>query len=396
MPPLTMIRTIGNFVCESLCVLALALSLASCSGGSGSSDGGDLGGGSGGPPSSGLPKQCRDQPADAVSSLSINPASTATGINASTGADRHYVSAPGSAALRKDLLVLFLGGAFSVTDSYTRLTEFAAAVDGFGAINLSYKNNTVVASCGSAVDCNGNFRGETVFGENTAYAPGARTWSTSVISVPRQDSVINRFVNLIDYLAYPPTSVTFPANFPPPSYWSQFVSTDARSPYITAHFGAVYPVWSKIILSGHSLGSGHAAFIATHLPIGAPVRRVAMFSGPDDTTDAAWLGDASATLPMSRFWGLRNANEGALGANISADWASLGGPSNGGVGGTFQTPDQPVGRGDGNPQGRQRLVTSEPNGASTLNNHNSTALDGDCLPEVGVAWDYLLTGNSTD
>ncbi len=369
-----------------LVALSMLSVLASCGGGLGS--GGDGGGGSGDVPvRSTLAPLCQAQPAAAVARASVAPSDTGVGIGAAAFQDRHYVVAPSDPALRKNRLLLFLGGATTVTDSYNDISDFAAAVDNLGVIDLSYPNDTVPLFCGNAGGCADSFHGEVLFGQGVAYSPNARTWSTAAVAVSKEDSIVNRFVNLIDYLANPPASAVLPANFPPAAYWTQFVTPDAASPYRTAHLGGVYPVWSKILLAGHSLGSGHAAFLATQLPSGGPLHRVVLFSGPDDSTDAAWLFAPTVT-PMNRFWGLRGDSEGAIGANTSANWASLGGPGNGGVGGSAQAVDRNVGPGNGDPQGQQRLVANA--------SHNGTAIDSSCRPEIGAAWDYVFTGNSSD
>jgi hypothetical protein len=66
------------------------------------------------------------------------------------------------------------------------------------------------------------------------------------------------------------------------------------------------PVWSRIVIAGHSQGSGHAAYIGKMYA----VDRVLMFSGPQDYLDdldepAPWQTRQSAT-PPSRFFAFLN------------------------------------------------------------------------------------------
>jgi hypothetical protein len=75
----------------------------------------------------------------------------------------------------------------------------------------------------------------------------------------------------------------------PKGGWGQFLTNGS-------------PVWSRIIVAGHSQGSGHAAYIGTLFK----VDRVLMFSGPQDYMDdlhrpAPWQADKRAT-PPSRFF----------------------------------------------------------------------------------------------
>ena len=69
------------------------------------------------------------------------------------------------------------------------------------------------------------------------------------------------------------------------------------------------PVWSRIVVAGHSQGSGHAAYLGKMFE----VDKVLMFSGPQDYLDdlgepAPWQARPSAT-PPSRFFAFLNEND---------------------------------------------------------------------------------------
>ncbi|MGH9652519.1 MAG: BPSS1187 family protein, partial [Bryobacteraceae bacterium] len=79
----------------------------------------------------------------------------------------------------------------------------------------------------------------------------------------------------------------------PKGGWSEFVANGK-------------PVWRRIVVAGHSQGSGHAAYIGKLFR----VDRVLMFSGPQDYMDdlhkpAPWQARKSAT-PPSRFFAFLN------------------------------------------------------------------------------------------
>ena len=84
--------------------------------------------------------------------------------------------------------------------------------------------------------------------------------------------------------------------------------------------------WSKIILSGHSQGAGHAAFIAMHKTVG----RVALFSGPQEGLEDGfyeadkqhWLSKEIAT-PAHCWFALKHANEEDTARLILDNWAVM-------------------------------------------------------------------------
>lgn len=189
----------------------------------------------------------------------------------------HYVSFLRSTTA-KNKLVVFMGGSNSNTERLRLFCDFAAS-KGFHVINLAYPNNVAAEACANSSDtgCARKFRAEIAFG----------TDGSPLVSVNATNSIENRLKKLLDYLVQKD----------PGNNWNQYLEN-----------GTV--AWSKTILSGHSQGAGHAAYIAKI----KAVNRVIMFSGPNDFHNAAnapfnWLFFPSATPAASYFAFLHQRDE---------------------------------------------------------------------------------------
>jgi hypothetical protein len=301
------------------------------------------------------------------------------------------------------VLVLFLGGATSKPAGYDTITAEAAAL-GYFAIDLRYNDADLLgALCGNNDTCYTQFRGMTLFGQNTAVpgVSGTFSWSSPVITPA--DSVVNRLVNLIDLLA------TYDAR------WGAFLVENASSPYRTPHHTKpVLPAWNLVVASGHSEGSGNAAFLTLNV---AGVRRAALFSGPNDyTTDASgmvhsagWITAPAGAPYVHKIMGARNTGEGVYGSCTSLNWKNLGRGSAQAIAASCAITPWEFDVGDGskvtNANGVPFLLfTNYPN-CTALYCHDSTAadnnpLDGSSLlhfsPNRTDVWDYLLTADFTD
>jgi len=102
----------------------------------------------------------------------------------------------------------------------------------------------------------------------------------------RKDGSTNRFQKLLVFLAI----------HDPQGGWDEFLQDKN-------------PVWNRIIIAGHSQGSGHAAYLGKMFK----ADRVLIFSGPQDYFDdlekpAPWLGGDSAT-PPSHFFAFLSRND---------------------------------------------------------------------------------------
>jgi hypothetical protein len=316
----------------------------------------------------------------------VQPAATGADISHEASPRAyHHVYRPANRNQANGDLLVFLGGSRSVPASYTDITAVAAA-RGYAAIDLRYPDRNVVgASCGRKLDpdkanaCFAGQRGATIFGSGVRYGPGMPTWSAPAVSVSRSDSVVNRLVALLRHLA-----AADPAEA---GYWRSFLVTNPASPY-----GGAYPDWARIVVAGHSQGGGHAAFLASTLP----VRGAIMFSSVNDNVRGAsadWITAPSAT-PLDRYWGLVNASDekpGGYSPAVTTNWAGFGGA---GIGAPEHLGTADVGDGSTNPAGAHRLRTDTPKCLGTvltdLRCHNSTAVNGSAGPGVGTAWRHLF------
>lgn len=174
-------------------------------------------------------------------------------------------------------LLLYLVGTGVHADESLALDQSFAHL-GYHVIALDYENTVVAASCVHSTDsaCFDTYRAAIVSG-----TPGS-----DKIRVDPANSILNRFDKLLAYLAKEDAG----------GGWNEF-------------FADGKPAWSRIVLAGHSQGSGHAAYIAKLYE----VDKVLMFSGPQDYLSdldkpAPWESRPSAT-PPSRFYAFLNLND---------------------------------------------------------------------------------------
>jgi hypothetical protein len=192
-----------------------------------------------------------------------------TDINYLSTEDSNYVVRNTTINLNK--LVLFLGGSFSSPDDYSIFCQYPATL-GFDVISLSYPNNVATAPLGTSSDVLvfDKYRQEICFG----------TPLSAAVSVDTLNSIYTRTLKLIQYLA-----LTYPLQ-----NWGQYLATPTTLD------------WSKIIVSGHSQGSGHACYFGKNFL----VERVLMFSGPNDfstffNNPANWLSQTGVTPTEKHF-----------------------------------------------------------------------------------------------
>jgi hypothetical protein len=177
---------------------------------------------------------------------------------------------------QNDKLVIHLVGTFGNPASTTYFPTLAAN-NGFKVINLKYPNGTAaVTACANSndINCFQGYRQEIIFGVD----------SSSIVTVDENNCVINRIEKLVTYLNN---------NFPSEN-WDEFLSTPGNLN------------WSNIVVSGHSQGGGHAAFIAKQFEVNSAL----MFASPNDYSDffsapANWLSLPSAT-PDSNYFAFGN------------------------------------------------------------------------------------------
>ena len=223
-------------------------------------------------------------------SFYVKPIST--DINYSATEDSNYVVRNTSTNLNK--LVLFLGGSFSSPDDYNVFCQYPATL-GFDEVSLSYPNNVATAPLGSSSDAFvfDNYRQELCFG----------TPLSSAVSVDTLNSIYTRTLKLIQYLA-----LIYPLQ-----NWGQYLISSTTLD------------WSKIILAGHSQGSGHACYLGKNFP----AERLLMFSGPNDfstffNNSANWLSQPGFTPTIKHFALLHIQDEIVPFSNQFANLTALG------------------------------------------------------------------------
>ena len=199
----------------------------------------------------------------------INIAPSVTDVGYSTNDPDHYlVYNPGT---QNNTLVLWLGGTSSNPAVYWRICRFAGEL-GFHVISLSYPNDVAAAPLGNDPDSTvfERYRQEICFGTSLSNA----------VAVDTFNSIYTRTIKLMQYLD----------SNRPAENWGQFMA------------GADSLDWSKVIVGGHSQGSGHAPYLAKVFP----VERCLMFAGPNDyntfyNRGAPWFAVPGATGPNAHY-----------------------------------------------------------------------------------------------
>lgn len=206
--------------------------------------------------------------------LRVDPQATGAAIQSVHGP--HIALYDPQAPSNHRLFVFFVGTGGRAENSLTIDSAFARM--GYHAIGLDYEDNVLAATCvhSGNLACFDRYRDAIVTG-----APGSEK-----ISVTPANSILNRLEKLLGYLV----------EHDPEGGWGEFVNGGQ-------------PAWSRIVVAGHSQGSGHAAYIAKLFK----VDKVLMFSGPQDyladlDRPAPWQSRPGAT-PPSRFFAFLNVND---------------------------------------------------------------------------------------
>lgn len=186
-----------------------------------------------------------------------------------TTQDSHLVAR--NISTQNNKLFLFIGGTFSTAQQYEFFSLYAAGL-GFHVLNISYPNSvltTLLASNSDSLIFN-KFREEICFG--TQISPS--------VNVDSLNSIYTRTLKLLAYL-----NQTYPQDG-----WGQYLLSQSSID------------WSKVAVSGHSQGAGHAAYFAKKFL----VERAVMFAGPNDystyfSNAAPWLRNVGITPTRNHF-----------------------------------------------------------------------------------------------
>ena len=212
---------------------------------------------------------------------SVSPAITDPTIDDPVGGD-HLIYVNAAIPPRDEILVHF-PGTFG-TPAGNAVFLQAVANQGMRAIGLQYVNDSPINSACVAhwrnnpsadPDCQENLRLERIYGVD----------ASPLDDVSPANSLVNRLTKLLEYL-------------------------DAQQPELAwgDYLDAGAPRWDRIVVSGHSQGSGMAALIARD----KAVARVLMFGGPSDFdplgNSAAWMTAPKTTL-IGNHYGFRHQND---------------------------------------------------------------------------------------
>jgi hypothetical protein len=284
--------------------------------------------------------------------IQVLPQETDPAIAAS--AEPHYAYVDNSKHLQ-GLLVVFLGGTNSSPNQYLMFPK-AAAAQGYHVVNINYPNTVSGRSCGdSDPSCFAAYHEEFIFGSPTAQ-DGA---------VNAANSIQNRLVRLLQYLDHKD----------PGDGWDQFFSNNT-------------PVYTKLVVAGHSQGGGHAAYIGHKFH----VNRVLMFSSPYDYNEktsksATWCTESAAT-PAAQFFGVLHRRDEIVPPPYQYEvWKSL----------RMLSRSDTVSADRPGFEGAQALYTDvDPNpNASVRLKHNAVIMDeaipsGAAGDEIKKVWAYFL------
>ncbi len=261
----------------------------------------------------------------------------------------------------KGLLLIHLPGTFD-NPSRTTLFPALAANSGYHVIGLKYPNDlSAQTACreSSDADCYEDFRREIVEGMDLHLD----------IEVDRANSIENRIQQLLQYLA-----AAFPAEG-----WGQFLENENI-------------LWDKLLISGHSQGGGHAAFMAKDRVL----QRVIMFASPNDydavnEAAAAWTSAPHLT-PDSCYYAFGNLFDDIVDFREEyLQWNALG---MGTFGDTVNVQEVP------SPYLYSRMLYTHEQKSGLAVNHSlmitdeQVTLDEDGVPIYKAVWEYLLGLNS--
>ncbi len=282
-----------------------------------------------------------------------------TDAEITTNLNNHYVSINHGGAAKNQLFV-FLPGTGGVAFNTREINNTAADL-GFHAINLTYPNDEAVNTLcapGFDLECYSRVRLEIKDG----------TDRTTLVNVNRPNSIENRLIKLLIYLR----------NQYPNDNWEQFLLGDSAID------------WSKIVISGHSQGGGHAGITGRY----HPVVRVVMFAAMDFSfaanAPANWIALPNTTPNAStpdKFWGFSHFRDDSVNFNTLSNrvWPAFGMPQFGAIV-NVDTQNSPYGN-------THSLTTDLPcdvtHGCIVVDVRLTRLPDG--TPIYKAVWEYLLS-----
>ena len=257
----------------------------------------------------------------------------------------------------KNKLLLYMVGTINHPAKDLYFTKLAANY-GYHVISIVYKNNTSAKSaCFTDNDttCYENFHKEIIYGSPVSNA----------VNVDSAQSIYNRSIKLLQYLNTNYSSEN----------WGQYFNGNTID-------------WSKVIVAGHSQGSGHATYLG-HV---YPVHRVLMFGGPNEYMNnynkiAPWFGKNNTTVD-SNYYSFGNTNDEVSFDHQAQVWNKIGLNNHGD---TINVNNYSC------PYNNRRMLYTDNFYTGTITpNHNSvmvddyTPIDGNGKPIYEDVWKYML------
>lgn len=199
----------------------------------------------------------------------VTPSATDAGIDVAT--EPHVAINPLPSVAASGRLFVFLPGTGAVPTMYRMVLRVGAA-RGYHAVGLNYPNPDavgVLCAPDTDADCFWNVRREVITGANLS----------PLLAVSTSNSIVNRLQKLLTYMN---------AQYPKEG-WGQFLAGGTVD-------------WSKVVISGHSQGGGHAG-VMTKL---YAMYRACYFSSPADwrnvaNVPATWTTRANVTDASKQF-----------------------------------------------------------------------------------------------
>jgi arylformamidase len=269
----------------------------------------------------------------------------------------HYVCAPEDLAAADGRLWVFLPGTGAKPSDYRLLTEHAAKA-GLHAICLRYPNdesvNLQICPFDQDEGCHGDVREEVVNGID----------ASRHVEVNAANSIVGRLKSLLAalVLAHPDEG------------WERFVDPEG------------FVAWDRIVISGHSQGAGHAAYIAYQ----HAVDHVVLFAWVDVRRGelAPWLVEKTSATASDNYYVFWHAEDARVTRNADLLLVGLG-----------LAPYRSSVIVDGNSppySGSHSLIATAaaPEGQLPHNAHVvdwALALDEHGEPAYADAWTYLIT-----
>lgn len=272
--------------------------------------------------------------------------------------DSHYIAR--NISEHNGKLLLYIGGTFSTPKNYEYISHFAATL-GFDVINIAYLNSVLTTLLAGSSDSLAfdKFRQEICFGTQVSPA----------VNVDSLNSIYTRAVKLLQYLSQMSSH-----------NWGQYLSQGDSL------------AWEKIVVGGHSQGSGHACYLGKFFP----VERVVMLAGPNDysayfNNAAPWLRQPGQT-PVEKHYAFLHLRDEIVPFN--RQHANLEGL------GMLRHDDTTLVENPATPFSQSRCLYTNLAPAVSGQFHNSTAiysstpLDSAGNPVFNAVWQYLLEGQT--